>query len=81
MLTELDAVALEHLCEAYADGRDARRTLEEFGPRYYETTSSNGGKMWRAHPAVGVLKDADRRLRGGLPYPPQVLACLLRHPR
>src|SRR5262249_25527084 len=66
VLTELDGVALEALCEAYADGQEARKTLDKFGSRYYETVSSNGGKMLRAHPAVGVVRDADRRLRGWL---------------
>lgn len=31
--------------------------------RYYRTRNKDGGFMWRAHPAVALRSDADRRLR------------------
>lgn len=31
--------------------------------RYYRTQNKSGGFMWRAHPAVGLRSDADRRMR------------------
>lgn len=31
--------------------------------RYYRTRNQSGGFMWRAHPAVGLRSDADRRMR------------------
>lgn len=31
--------------------------------RYYRTTNQAGGVMWRAHPAVGMRSDADRRIK------------------
>jgi phage terminase small subunit len=44
----------------------ARAELKAFGSWYYETTTQHGRIMRRAHPAVGVLQDADRRLKGWL---------------
>ena len=42
VLTEADAVALELLCEAYADYSEARDELRAFGSNYYETTTRQG---------------------------------------
>lgn len=64
ILTEVDAVALELLCEAYADYLQACADLTAFGSNYYETVNQTGGVMHRAHPAVAVKQDADRRIRG-----------------
>lgn len=64
--TAIDAIALEVLCEAYADLLEARRKLKRFGSNYYETVNQAGGKMHRAHPALAAVRDADRRLRGWL---------------
>lgn len=66
VLTEADGVAVEALCEAYADVLSARAELKAFGSNYYQTTGKDGGVMHRAHPAVAVLQDADRRLKGWL---------------
>ena len=63
VLTEADALALEVMCEAYADFLAARRELGAFGSNYYETTNQSGSKMYRAHPAVAVMQDADRRIK------------------
>jgi P27 family predicted phage terminase small subunit len=62
-LTKVDALALEALCEAYADYLAARATLAEFGSNYYETVNAQGGVMHRPHPAVAVMQDADRRIK------------------
>src|SRR4051812_11571658 len=51
VLTEADGLALEVLCEAYADFLSARATLDEFGSHYYTTTSESGSIMHRPHPA------------------------------
>jgi P27 family predicted phage terminase small subunit len=66
ILATADAFALEMLCEAYGDYLDARDAIEEFGGNYYETKNAAGGTMHRAHPAVAVMRDADRRIRGWL---------------
>ncbi len=66
LLTEADGVALELLCEAYADYLEARDTLKAFGGRYYETTNAAGGVMHRPHPALAAMADADRRIRAWL---------------
>ena len=66
VLTEVDSVGLEMLCEAYADYLGARADLAAFGSNYYETINQTGGVMHRAHPAVAVMQDADRRIRGWL---------------
>lgn len=66
VLTKADAIAIETLCEAYADFLAARAALKAFGSNYYETENAQGGTMHRAHPAVAVMQDADRRIRGWL---------------
>jgi len=66
VLSEVDAVALEMLCETYADYLAARDELESFGSNYYGTATAAGDTMHRAHPAVAQKNDADRRLRGWL---------------
>lgn len=66
ILTEVDAVGLELLCEAYADLLKARDELDAFGSDYYETVNQSGGVMHRAHPAVAVRNDAERRIKAWL---------------
>jgi P27 family predicted phage terminase small subunit len=66
VLTKADVVALEMLCEAYADYLSARAELKAFGKNYYETVNQTGGVMHRAHPAVAVMQDADRRIKAWL---------------
>lgn len=66
VLAEVDAVALEMLCEAYADYLAARDELEAFGSNYYTTLTQQGDCMHRAHPAVAQKNDADRRIRAWL---------------
>jgi P27 family predicted phage terminase small subunit len=66
VLTELDVLALRQLCEAYADYQRAKAVLEAFGSHYYESVSREGSVMYRAHPAVADMKDADRRFKAWL---------------
>jgi len=66
VLTKADAIALEQLCEAYADSLAARDALRLFGSPYYETVSQTGGVMHRAHPALAAMQDADRRIKAWL---------------
>jgi P27 family predicted phage terminase small subunit len=66
VLTAADSIALEMLCEAYADYLLARDELEAFGSNFYQTVNSQGGVMHRPHPAVAVMQDADRRIRAWL---------------
>lgn len=62
VLTVADEFALEHLVEAYADWRHAHDVIAAEGT-HYETTSSTGGTMIRAHPAVSMRSDAARRFQ------------------
>lgn len=66
ILTDIDAVAVEVLCEAYADFLAARAMLKAFGSNYYTTINEAGSEMHRVHPAVADVKDADRRIRAWL---------------
>jgi P27 family predicted phage terminase small subunit len=66
ILTEVDATALEMLCEAYADFLSASAVLQAQGSDFYETKNQSGSTMWRAHPALAKKQDADRRIRGWL---------------
>jgi len=65
VLTIADPIALERLCEAYAETRALRAVVEAEGYTY-ETQNIAGERMLRANPAVGMLADADRRLLGYL---------------
>ena len=65
VLTTADTAALRQLCEAVSDFQAAREVLKTSG-RFYETRTPSGAVMHRAHPAVALAADADRRLRGWL---------------
>jgi P27 family predicted phage terminase small subunit len=65
ILSEADALALEGLAEAYADLRSARDALAARGDFTYETATLTG-TIRRAYPEVGMVSDADRRLRAWL---------------
>lgn len=77
VLTLADGLALEGLCEAYAELQAARKAIREAGGEYYFCPMGPSGVdadgkpvaapgMWRAHPAVAMRNDADRRLRAWL---------------
>jgi P27 family predicted phage terminase small subunit len=65
VLTEADPMALEQLCETYADILAARQTIQEEG-RYQTVETKAGGVMVRVHPAVSDVADSDRRFRAWL---------------
>lgn len=64
-LTVADGIALEALCECYADLVEARKSL-----RSRETTTYEGGTadapIYRSYPEVAQIADADRRLQSWL---------------
>lgn len=65
-LTRVDGLAIEGLCEAYAELCAAREALRERGSTTYETLNQSGSVMHRAYPEVGMAADADRRVSGWL---------------
>ncbi len=60
VLTTLDAMALEALCEAYADFIECRELIATHG-RTFETETKTGAYVVRARPEVAQLSDAWRR--------------------
>ena len=64
---DLDAWAIEMLCECYATILELRRVLrdEEDGSFTYETESESG-RMIRPRPEVGMLADKERLFKGWL---------------
>lgn len=65
LLTHGDGFALEGLCEAYADLRDARAAIRARGGLTYVTESA-GGEMVRPFPEITMISDADKRYRAWL---------------
>lgn len=61
VLTEADGIALEEVCETYAELIECRRLLKDV-ERVYEGGSEKSGMMWRSHPIVAQISDASRRL-------------------
>lgn len=64
VLSVADGIALERVCETYAETVTARRTLDAAG--WYTTVATKSGTYETRHPAVQVLQQADRRLRAWL---------------
>lgn len=60
VLTEADGLALEQLCENYAEIVELRAVVAAEG-RTQACETNAGGVMIRAHPAVAQLSDAERR--------------------
>ncbi len=74
VLTLADALALERLCDIYAEIIELRKDIDENG-RTYESIKplddidgpdSMVQKLIKPNPAVGMLADADRRFKGYL---------------
>lgn len=65
VLTEADLRALELICEAWAEYRQAQLIIAKQGA-WYETINESGGKMIRSHPALVDRADAWRRAKAGL---------------
>lgn len=66
VLTTADGLAVEGLVESYAELCAARSALDARGSITYETTTKDGSTMYRPHPEVAMIADADRRFRGWL---------------
>lgn len=64
VLTEADSFALERLCGCYAEVLECMALVKSEGRTY--TTESLGGTLVKAHPAVAMLGDADRRFKSYL---------------
>jgi P27 family predicted phage terminase small subunit len=62
VLTKADRTALEMLCDAYGEYRQARAYIQEHGLTY-ETTGKDGTTMYRAYPQVAIASDAYKRIR------------------
>lgn len=56
-----DGLALEMLCDAYAEYRDARDIVEKNEPTYVSLTKN--GLMHRTRPEVAIASDAYRRVK------------------
>ncbi|EPR3212970.1 phage terminase small subunit P27 family [Klebsiella pneumoniae] len=64
VLTVADTLALERLCDIYADILQLRDTIAVEGRTY--TVQTEGGFLIKANPAVSMLADADRRFKSYL---------------
>lgn len=62
VLTIADGLALEMLCDAYAEWRDLRKTIETEGATY-ETTGTSGDVVVKARPEVAMASDAWKRVK------------------
>ena len=65
VLDAADRFAVGRLCATFVEVVEAEQEIERCG-RYQDVTTQSGATMTRLHPAVGVLQDADRRLRAWL---------------
>lgn len=61
VLTLADAAALEMVCTAYADFREACDEIQQDGPTF---TAENG--LIKRHPAMAIKQEAWRRVMSGL---------------
>lgn len=67
LLSRTDTIALQLLCEAYADYLTAVEAIKKNGGETYTTQTSRGkGKIVRNIPAVRQRNDADYRIRSWL---------------
>ncbi|MGM7762945.1 phage terminase small subunit P27 family [Yersinia enterocolitica] len=65
VLTVADTMALERLCDLYAEILRLRQQIDIEG-NTYTTKTQMGDFLIKGHPAVGQLADADRRFKGYL---------------
>lgn len=65
VLTQADRWALEMLCDAWNDYREAQRIVAKEGA-FYDTYTNEGAPMKRPHPAVADRNDAWRRVKSML---------------
>ena len=65
VLTECDALALERLCDCYADILACRELVARDG-RTYTTTTAQGDTLIKGNPAVNQLRAADAQFKSYL---------------
>ncbi|HHQ6553280.1 TPA: phage terminase small subunit P27 family [Serratia fonticola] len=65
ILTVADTFALERLCDLYAEILQLRQIVDTEGRTYIAKTKM-GDFLIKAHPAVAMLADADRRFKSYL---------------
>lgn len=65
ILTVADTMALERLCDLYAEILHLRQLIDIEG-RTYTTKTQMGDFLIKANPAVSMLADADRRFKSYL---------------
>ena len=62
LLGNIDELAFEQCCEAYAELRELRADIQERG-RYQTVETQTGSMLEKARPQVAMYADADRRFR------------------
>lgn len=62
VLTIADGMAIELLCDAYAEWRDLDTLIKKEG-RTYKTISTSGDEVIKGHPAVAMRSDAWKRIK------------------
>lgn len=65
VLTMADVLALERLCDCYADILAARELIKKDG-RIYKTVDANGNTLIKNNPAVNQLRAADAQFKSYL---------------
>jgi P27 family predicted phage terminase small subunit len=65
VLTEADGVALERLCDCYADILESRKLIRQDG-RTYKVTTQTGEILIKGNPAVNQLRAADAQFKSYL---------------
>jgi len=63
VLTIADGMALEMLCDAYAEWRDLRKEIEVAGSSTYTTIGTSGDVVIKARPQVAMASDAWKRIK------------------
>jgi len=63
ILTAADAVSVEVLVVAIVEFREASDAVAKDGRYYMSQTHKGDAVIWRSHPAVSAMADADRRIR------------------
>lgn len=65
VLTVADSLALERLCDCYADILDCQEKIAKDG-RVYKTVDAQGNTLIKGNPAVGQLRAADAQFKSYL---------------
>ncbi len=62
VLTVADGMALEMMCDAYAEWRDLRKVIDTEGATY-KTIGTSGDEIIKARPEVAMASDAWKRVK------------------